>query len=189
MSNLDIDRVGHSFIIITAPIYLSNTNKYPILFLLLSFNIIKKKNRYFTLIREIVGHSIDMSSYFSSFGTKIPRMGKGYDDVFTVTKTKHAVKQPVSWSNYKVPCNLSKQHIGFVSKFPVMEEEQQKRLDVLAELSEDYSEELEVAVRAVQMASSLCQRVQDTIISNQNQVQSKDDDSPVTVAGECCLFN
>ncbi|KAG2396115.1 PAP-specific phosphatase HAL2-like 3'(2'),5'-bisphosphate nucleotidase [Vigna angularis] len=129
-----------------------------------------------------------MSSYFSSFGTKIPRMGKGYDDVFTVTKTKHAVKQPVSCSNYKVPNNLSKQHIGFVSKFPVMEEEQQKRLDVLPELSEDYSKELEVAVRAVQMACSLCQRVQDSIISdtgsvtNHRQVQSKDDNSPVTVA-------
>ncbi|ESW20219.1 hypothetical protein PHAVU_006G190400 [Phaseolus vulgaris] len=134
-----------------------------------------------------------MSSYVSSFGTKIPRMGKGYDDVFTVTKTNHAVKQPGSSSNYKVPCNLSKQHIGFVSKFdqicsfPVMEEEQ-KRLDVLPELSEEYSKELEVAVKAVQMACSLCQRVQDTIISstgsgtNHRQVQSKDDNSPVTVA-------
>lgn len=136
-----------------------------------------------------------MSSYFSSFATKIPRMGKGYHDVFTMTKTKHAVKQPVSCSNYKVPNNLSTQHIGFLSKFPVMEEEQQKRLDVLPELSEDYSKELEVAVRAVQMACSLCQRVQDTIISNtgsvtnHRQVQSKDDNSPVTVAGECRLFN
>lgn len=136
-----------------------------------------------------------MSSYFSSFATKIPRMGKGYHDVFTVTKTKHAVKQPVLCSNYKVPNNLSTQHIGFLSKFPVMEEEQQKRLDVLPELSEDYSKELEVAVRAVQMACSLCQRVQDTIISNtgsvtnHRQVQSKDDNSPVTVAGECRLFN
>jgi len=142
-----------------------------------------------------------MSSYFSSFGTKIPRIGKGCDDVFTVTKTNHAVKQPGSCSTYKVPSNLGKQHIGFVSKFdqicsfPVMEEEEQKRLDFLPELSEEYSKELEVAVRAVQMACSLCQRVQDTIIStagsgtNHRQVQSKDDNSPVTVAGECCLFN
>jgi len=128
-------------------------------------------------------------------------MGKGYDDVlFTVT---NQLVKSGSWSNnYKVPCNLSKQHIGFVSKFdqicssPVMEDEH-KKLDSLPEIelseSEEYSKELEVAVRAVQMACSLCQRVQDTLISNagtnHRQVQSKDDNSPVTVAGECCFLN
>ncbi|KAG4960512.1 hypothetical protein JHK82_037193 [Glycine max] len=135
-----------------------------------------------------------MSSYFPSFGTKIPRMGKGYDDVlFTVT---NQLVKPGSWSNYKVPCNLSKQHISFVSKFdqicssPVMMEDEHKKLDSLPEFGlsepEKYSKELEVAVRAVQMACSLCQRVQDTLISNartnHRQVQSKDDNSPVTVA-------
>lgn len=45
-----------------------------------------------------------------------------------------------------------------------------------------YFKELDVAVRAVQMACALCQRVQDSLISKSNHVQSKDDNSPVTVA-------
>ncbi|XP_010268789.1 PREDICTED: PAP-specific phosphatase HAL2-like [Nelumbo nucifera] len=49
--------------------------------------------------------------------------------------------------------------------------------------SERYSKELDVAVRVVQMACSLCQRVQESLITKGiNQVKSKDDDSPVTVA-------
>ena len=47
-----------------------------------------------------------------------------------------------------------------------------------------YSKELAVAVRAVQMACSLCQKVQDSLISKTNTaVHSKDDNSPVTLAG------
>ncbi|KAI3832954.1 hypothetical protein MKW98_025838 [Papaver atlanticum] len=46
-----------------------------------------------------------------------------------------------------------------------------------------YSKELDVAVRVVQMACSLCQRVQESLVSKRNeQVKSKDDNSPVTVA-------
>ncbi|KAL6990997.1 3'(2'),5'-bisphosphate nucleotidase [Sarracenia purpurea var. burkii] len=52
---------------------------------------------------------------------------------------------------------------------------------------EKYSKELEVAVRAVQMACLLCQRVQDSLIcKNNGQVHSKDDNSPVTIADICC---
>ncbi|XP_022723400.1 PAP-specific phosphatase HAL2-like [Durio zibethinus] len=48
---------------------------------------------------------------------------------------------------------------------------------------ENYSKELIVAVRVVQMACSLCQKVQDSLISKTNSpVHSKDDNSPVTVA-------
>ncbi|EOY28371.1 PAP-specific phosphatase HAL2-like isoform 2 [Theobroma cacao] len=48
---------------------------------------------------------------------------------------------------------------------------------------EKYSKELDVAVRAVQMACSLCQKVQESLISKANSpVHSKDDNSPVTVA-------
>ncbi|KAK4759747.1 hypothetical protein SAY87_022878 [Trapa incisa] len=52
---------------------------------------------------------------------------------------------------------------------------------------EECSKELEIAVRVVQLACSLCQRVQESLISkthNQEiiQVQSKDDNSPVTIA-------
>ena len=49
---------------------------------------------------------------------------------------------------------------------------------------EKNSKELDIAVRAVQMACFLCQRVQESLISKTNcQVQAKDDNSPVTVAG------
>ncbi|GLT77899.1 hypothetical protein SLA2020_494540 [Shorea laevis] len=60
--------------------------------------------------------------------------------------------------------------------------EDQKNLDIPSE-PEKYSKELDIAVRAVQMACSLCQEVQDSLISKtNNQIQSKDDNSPVTVA-------
>ncbi|KAF6163198.1 hypothetical protein GIB67_025062 [Kingdonia uniflora] len=49
--------------------------------------------------------------------------------------------------------------------------------------SERYSRELDVAVRVVQMACSLCQRVQESLVSKSDEhVMAKDDDSPVTVA-------
>ncbi|KAH7842510.1 hypothetical protein Vadar_006167 [Vaccinium darrowii] len=49
--------------------------------------------------------------------------------------------------------------------------------------AEKYSEELDVAVRAVHLACSLCQRVQEGLVStSSDHVKSKDDDSPVTVA-------
>ncbi|XP_068668572.1 3',5'-bisphosphate nucleotidase AHL [Aristolochia californica] len=48
---------------------------------------------------------------------------------------------------------------------------------------ENYSRELDVAIRVVQMACSLCQTVQDRLLSKtHDQVKSKDDNSPVTVA-------
>lgn len=50
-----------------------------------------------------------------------------------------------------------------------------------------YAKELDVAVRVVHMACSLCQRVQQKLVSSSDDghVKSKDDDSPVTVAGVC----
>lgn len=69
--------------------------------------------------------------------------------------------------------------------------------------SSKYSKELEVGVKAVHMACLLCQTVQNALLSNTNHnhhIQSKDDHSPVTIAGiyhflfssfslkmECCL--
>ncbi|PNX94058.1 PAP-specific phosphatase hal2-like protein [Trifolium pratense] len=113
------------------------------------------------------------------------------NDAFTFT---HVVPpQPL----VRGSCSSRTSYIGFVSKFdktcsssssPIMEEEEddQKKLNLFSKSEQekdDYSKELDVAVRAVQMACSLCQRVQDTIISKTNhQVQSKDDNSPVTVA-------
>lgn len=53
--------------------------------------------------------------------------------------------------------------------------------------AETYSKELDVAVRVVQMACSLCQRVQSELVERKrDEIKSKDDDSPVTIAG-CAL--
>ncbi|KAK6932504.1 Inositol monophosphatase-like [Dillenia turbinata] len=62
--------------------------------------------------------------------------------------------------------------------------EDQRDMDFQScEIPDKYSKELDVAVRAVQMACSLCQRVQESIISKTSDVvQSKEDNSPVTVA-------
>ncbi|KAL8167332.1 hypothetical protein V2J09_008831 [Rumex salicifolius] len=50
-------------------------------------------------------------------------------------------------------------------------------------MEEDYVKELDVAVRVVHLACSLCQRVQRNLLpSDGDQVKSKDDDSLVTVA-------
>lgn len=59
-----------------------------------------------------------------------------------------------------------------------------RKLDIVGSVeSNEYSKELDVAVRAVQMACFLCQKVQESLISkSSSQVQSKDDNSPVTVA-------
>jgi len=49
-----------------------------------------------------------------------------------------------------------------------------------------YAKELEVAVRVVHVACALCGRVQERLLETSNDhVVSKDDDSPVTVAGIC----
>lgn len=50
--------------------------------------------------------------------------------------------------------------------------------------SDKYSKEMDIAVRVVQMACSLCRMVQKGLVSTDgDQVKTKDDDSPVTVAG------
>ncbi|KAL8147806.1 3',5'-bisphosphate nucleotidase AHL [Apium graveolens] len=49
--------------------------------------------------------------------------------------------------------------------------------------NDKYAEELDVGVKVVQMACSLCKTVQKALVSGSfNQVKSKNDDSPVTVA-------
>nr|GMD05239.1 PAP-specific phosphatase HAL2-like [Ipomoea batatas] len=54
---------------------------------------------------------------------------------------------------------------------------------VTADPNDKYSRELGVAVRAVHMACLLCQNVQENLISQgSQQVHSKDDNSPVTIA-------
>jgi 3'(2'), 5'-bisphosphate nucleotidase len=55
----------------------------------------------------------------------------------------------------------------------------------------DYAKEMEAAVRVVQVACTLCQRVQDSLLladAGSGSVHSKLDRSPVTVAGLYCHF-
>lgn len=54
----------------------------------------------------------------------------------------------------------------------------------------NYAKELDVAVRVVHMACSLCQRVQEGLVSSisNDLVKSKDDDSLVTVAGNSIFY-
>lgn len=61
---------------------------------------------------------------------------------------------------------------------------------VTADPNDKYSRELGVAVRAVHMACLLCQNVQENLISQgSQQVHSKDDNSPVTIAGNLgCVY-
>lgn len=50
--------------------------------------------------------------------------------------------------------------------------------------NDTYTKELDVAVRVVHMACSLCQKVQEGLLSRgSNHVLSKEDNSPVTIAG------
>ncbi|PQQ04002.1 PAP-specific phosphatase HAL2-like isoform X1 [Prunus yedoensis var. nudiflora] len=54
----------------------------------------------------------------------------------------------------------------------------QKELSFSSPEPVNYSQESDMAVRAVQLACSLCQRVQNSLISyTRNEVQSKDDNS------------
>jgi len=128
-----------------------------------------------------------MSLYCSIFRANIPhilRHGKR-SDYFTLSHI--ASKTSSNFFSFHQHKNLSS-HIGFVSKFeqnyssPLMEEDRQ--MVGLVSQSEKYSQELDVAVRAVQMACSLCQKMQETLISK----SSKDCNSSVTVAGEYSLI-
>jgi hypothetical protein len=53
--------------------------------------------------------------------------------------------------------------------------------------NEKYAKELEVAVRIVHVACALCGKVQDKLLAT--EVVSKEDDSPVTVAGIYFYFH
>ncbi|XP_010251436.1 PREDICTED: PAP-specific phosphatase HAL2-like [Nelumbo nucifera] len=66
----------------------------------------------------------------------------------------------------------------------ISSETEDEKLGIISSETEEYSTKLDVAVRIVQMACFLCQRVQESLISKgNNQVKSKDDNSLVTVAG------
>lgn len=133
-----------------------------------------------------------MPFHCSTLAIKLPRslgLRRHNENNFT---PNHVVSFFMYFHQRRRPHDLS-QHIGCVSKFNRISftsstMEDQEKVGLLARASsqtEQYLKELEVAVRAVQMACSLCQRVQDGLLSKtSNDVQSKDDNSPVTVAGQ-----
>lgn len=88
-------------------------------------------------------------------------------------------------SQHHKSTNTLPTHIASVSKSdqsfssPVIEEDR-KLLGLVSE-PEEYCRELDVAVRAVQMSCFICQKLQDTWISNS---QINHPYSPLTVAGE-----
>ncbi|XP_043690112.1 PAP-specific phosphatase HAL2-like [Telopea speciosissima] len=76
-------------------------------------------------------------------------------------------------------CFIKKENSAF-HQIPAMEME---RAWFRSSESDRNSKELDVAVRVVQMVCSLCEKVQDNLITKSNeQVKSKDDNSPVTIA-------
>ncbi|CAL0312035.1 unnamed protein product [Lupinus luteus] len=126
-----------------------------------------------------------MSLYCYTLGTNMNIMKHGcISDSFKLNHVETA-------GSCFLPLNKSHQnltsHISFVSNFnnkyssPMMEEDKK----MLSE-SEDYSKELDVAVRAMQMACFLYQKVQDTLVSKSrcnDQVEFKDENSLLTIAG------
>ncbi|TKY59330.1 PAP-specific phosphatase HAL2 [Spatholobus suberectus] len=125
-----------------------------------------------------------MPLYCSSLGANIPRiLGLGRrSDNYTLSHIKAAGSCFLSL-HHKSP-NTLPTHIAFVSKFdqsfssPVMEEDS-KMFGLVSE-PEEYCKELDVAVRAVQMACFLCQKLQDTFICKS---RSNNHNLPATVAG------
>ncbi|XP_009385075.3 3',5'-bisphosphate nucleotidase AHL [Musa acuminata AAA Group] len=87
---------------------------------------------------------------------------------------------PSSSADRGLGLGLSQEDPSSLSEFSM----QTARLLGLPRVEEgDRSRELDVAVRVVQMACSLCQRVQSGLVGrHREQITSKDDDSPVTVA-------
>lgn len=137
-----------------------------------------------------------MPFHCSSLAIKLPHglgLRRYNESNFT---PNHVVSFFMFFHHSKRPHDLS-QHIGCLSNFNRISfssstMEDQEKLGLFARASsepEQYFKELDVAVRAVQMACSLCRRVQDSLISKTGaHVQSKDDNSPVTVAGQSIYF-
>lgn len=133
-----------------------------------------------------------MSLSSASFGTKIPK-----PLFYTRTnklQTKHVVGTTKTF--FFLTNSLRSSSPQFVS---LSNDNQTRQMEIQMEggqfpleTTDNYSKELEVAVRAVHMACLLCQIVQESLVSSGNdQVQSKPDNSPVTIAGNsaiiCCF--
>lgn len=126
-----------------------------------------------------------MSLSSASFGTKIPN-----PVFYTRTnnlQTKHVVGTTKTF--FFFTNSLRSSSPQFVSLSNDNQTLQMEGGQFPLETTDNYSKELEVAVRAVHMACLLCQIVQESLVSNGNdQVQSKPDNSPVTIAGNSAII-
>ncbi|XP_058084433.1 PAP-specific phosphatase HAL2-like [Magnolia sinica] len=122
-------------------------------------------------------------------GTKLPQC----------MRRRSPEKNPIEWSKNVGNFSLSRKKknptlkgkLSGLSESSTVLESHHNNLQMESEVNgselsdvERYVEELDVAVRVVQMACSICQRVQERLVeeSSNDQVKSKDDNSPVTVA-------
>ncbi|KAG5113408.1 hypothetical protein JHK82_036677 [Glycine max] len=126
-----------------------------------------------------------MPLYCSTLGAKIPSI-LGF-----VRRSENCTHSHIETANscfmslHNKSLNTLPSHIAFVSKFdqsfssPMMEEDH--KMFGLTSEQEEYCKELDAAVRAVQVACFLCQKLQDSLISKSRSNNNLN--SPLTVAG------
>lgn len=118
-----------------------------------------------------------MSSCTSSFSTKVPHTFRK-NDIFP----KKQILGTLSWTKKDSYLGFTAQTSSQTDFVSAMDEDCKLEVNS-AYISDGYSKEVEIAVRAVQMACLLCQRVQENLLSESSEhVHSKEDDSPVTIA-------
>lgn len=118
-----------------------------------------------------------MSSCTSSFSTKVPHTFRK-NDIFP----KKQILGALSWTKKDSFLGFTAQTSSQTNFVSAMDEDCKLEVNS-AYISDGYSNEVEIAVRAVHMACLLCQRVQENLLSESSEhVHSKEDDSPVTIA-------
>ncbi|KAK6797562.1 hypothetical protein RDI58_005264 [Solanum bulbocastanum] len=118
-----------------------------------------------------------MSSYTSSISTKVPHTFRK-NDIFP----KKQILGTLSWTKKDSYLGFTAQTSSQTNFLSAMDEDCKLEVNS-AYISDGYSKEVEIAVRAVHMACLLCQRVQENLLSESSEhVHSKEDDSPVTIA-------
>lgn len=122
-----------------------------------------------------------MTSSFANIGIKFHHGLRQRRSKFTPNSVETKTLFFSSLSKPRQSSNLEK--IVSFSRFNRIDSTSTMEFGLKYDEPERYSKELDVAVRAVQLACFLCQRVQESIISKSgDEILSKDDHSPVTVA-------
>lgn len=118
-----------------------------------------------------------MSSCTSSFSNKVPHTFRK-NDIFP----KKQILGTLSWTKKDSYLGFTAQTSSQTNFVSAMDEDCKLEVNSVY-ISDGYSKEVEIAVRAVHMACLLCQRVQENLLSESSEhVHSKEDDSPVTIA-------